>query len=82
MGTVGVRAFSRLASAGINQTLFTVELRLTARLRVFAAGRSEEIEAVAQLPVCSTVIVGEVPQVYTNVANEEDMLNLIPTDLP
>lgn len=82
MGTVSVKAASRLTSAGINQTLFTVELRLEARLSVFAAGRSEQIEASAQLPVCSTVIVGEVPQVYTNVANEEDMLNLIPTELP
>ena len=82
MGAVEAGVRSRLTCAGINQTLFTIELRLTARLRVFAAGRTEELTCEAELPVCTTVIVGAVPQVYTNIANEEDMLNLVPTELP
>ena len=45
-------------------------------------GRSEEVEIKTAVPLCETVVVGAVPQVYTNVADEEDMLNLIPTDLP
>ncbi len=82
IGSVRAEASSRLRSAGINQTLFTVDLTLTACIRVFAAGSASEITVSQMLPVCSTVIVGNVPQVYTNVANEEDMLNLIPNELP
>ena len=34
----------------------------------------------AEVPIAENVIVGEVPSAYTNVASEEDMLNLIPTE--
>lgn len=82
MGHAEAEVRPSLRSAGINQSLFTVELRLSASVRIFVAGTEEEIAAESAFPLCQTVIVGSVPQVYTNVANEEDMLNLIPTDLP
>ncbi|MBR3382944.1 MAG: sporulation protein YunB [Clostridia bacterium] len=82
MGSVSAEAHSGLRSSGINQTLFSVDVTLKASLRVFVAGAVEEIDVSGTMPVCRTVIVGSVPQVYTNVADEEDMLNLIPTDLP
>ena len=82
IGTVEGRLVSRLKSAGINQSLFTVELSVTARALAVIGGRSEEVEIKTAVPLCETVVVGAVPQVYTNVADEEDMLNLIPTDLP
>lgn len=82
VGTAEGRLVSRLRSAGINQSLFTVELSITARALAIIGGRSEEIEIKTAVPLCETVVVGAVPQVYTNVANEEDMLNLIPTDIP
>jgi sporulation protein YunB len=73
---------SSLRAAGINQSLFSIDLTLYARIRVLLAGRDEEITVKTTVPICETVVVGNVPQVYTNVANEEDMLNLIPTDVP
>lgn len=81
-GSVGARVVSRLTSAGVNQSLFSVDLIIEASLRVLTAGADRVIEIKTTVPVCQTVVVGKVPQVYTNVANEEDMLNLIPTELP
>lgn len=82
MGSVKGSLSSSLRSAGINQSLYTLELTLTASVRVLLAGRDETVTIKTAVPICQTVVVGKVPQVYTNVANEEDMLNLIPTDLP
>ena len=73
---------SSLRASGINQSLFSVELNMTARVRLLLAGRDETVTVKTTVPICETVVVGKVPQVYTNVANEEDMLNLIPTDVP
>ncbi len=82
MGNVGFRVVSRLSSAGINQSLFSVDLVFEASVRMIIAGAERTAQIKTTVPVCETVVVGRVPQVYTNVANEEDMLNLIPTDLP
>ena len=82
IGSVASSVGSRLRSSGINQSLFTVELTLTARIRLVIAGKTEVITVKNTVPVCETVVVGSVPQVYTNVADEEDMLNLIPNELP
>ena len=80
IGAVGARPVSRLASAGINQCHYTLSVELTASVRVVAAGRTLSVEVKNTVPIAETVIVGKTPQVYTNVANEEDMLNLIPTE--
>lgn len=45
-------------------------------------GIYELIRVSTEAAIAENIIAGEVPQVYTNVASEEDMLNLIPTDLP
>ena len=81
-GSVTADAVSSLRSAGINQCVYSVDLKLTAHIQIVLGGRAQTVEVTGVNPICQTVIVGEVPQVYTNVANEEDMLNLIPTDLP
>ncbi len=81
-GGVMGRISSSLRSAGVNQSLFTVNLELTSSVRLLTPGHDKTVTVKTQVPLCQTVVVGAVPQVYTNVANEDDMLNLIPTDLP
>lgn len=54
---------------------------MTASLKLVMAGVSETVTVQAEAAIAENVIVGDVPQVYTNVASEEDMLNLIPTDV-
>ncbi|MBQ7061312.1 MAG: sporulation protein YunB [Clostridia bacterium] len=82
VGSIVTKVSSDLRSSGINQSLFTISLTMIASVRVTVAGEETVVSVKNTVPLCETVIVGKVPQVYTNVANEEDMLNLIPTDIP
>lgn len=79
-GAVHASFESEFRSAGINQTLHRVNLRLTATVRVVLPGESLSLTVEAEAPVAENVIVGDVPGAYTNVANEEDLLNLVPGD--
>ncbi len=82
VGSVQSAFNSKFISSGINQTLYRVNLELTASVKLVMPSVSQTIEVTAQAAIAESIIVGDVPQVYTNVADEEDMLNLIPTELP
>lgn len=81
-GSVQSEFNSEFVSSGINQTLYRVNLLLTASVRLVMPGVSETISVRAEAAIAESIIVGDVPEVYTNVASEEDMLNLIPTEAP
>jgi len=78
VGTVKAGFHSEFRSAGINQTLHRITLELTAAVRVVLPGRSSTVTVTAQAPVTESVIVGDVPEAYTNVADEQQMLNFVP----
>jgi len=80
VGSVESDFDSELVSSGINQSLYRVNIRLTSTIRLIMPGVSHSIEVSAKAAIAESIIVGDVPQVYTNVADEEDMLNLIPTE--
>ncbi len=80
VGMVQSSFHSEFRSAGINQTLHRITLQLTGTVRVVLPGRSYSVTVSAQAPVAENVIVGDVPEAYTNVANEKDLLNLIPSN--
>ena len=82
VGSVQSEFSSELRASGINQSLYRVNLKLTASLRLILPGVSDTIQVSAEAAIAESIIVGDVPEVYTNVANEEDMLNLIPSDKP
>ncbi len=71
---------SEFRSAGINQTLHRINLKLTATVRVILPGESHTLQVEAWAAIAENIIVGDVPDAYTNVANEEDLLNLVPGD--
>ena len=81
-GSVQSEFNSEFVSSGINQTLYRVNLLLTASVRLVMPGVSETISVRAEAAIAESIIVGGVPEGYTNVASEEDMLNLIPTETP
>ena len=81
-GSVQSEFYSEFVSSGINQTLYRVNLLLTASVRLVMPGVSETISVRAEAAIAESIIVGDVPEVYTNFASEEDMLNLIPTETP
>ena len=64
VGAVGCDFRSEFAGAGINQTRHAVTMQVTAAVRILFPSRAMEVEAAAQVPVCESVIVGEVPSIY------------------
>ena len=78
VGMVQSSFHSEFRSAGINQALHRITLQLTGTVRVVLPGRSYSVTVLTQAPVAENVIVGDVPEAYTNVANTDDLLNLIP----
>lgn len=79
-GAVKASFDSEFRSAGINQTLHRINLKLTATVRVILPGESQSLTVEAEAPITENVIVGSVPDAYTNVTNEADLLNLVPGD--
>lgn len=57
-------------------------LTLTANVVIILPGIAETDTVTLSMPVAEEVIVGRVPDVYTNVANQEDMIHLIPIPKP
>lgn len=82
VGSVSSRFESSLINSGINQTLYRVKIILTANVYIILPNTSHSVEITAETAIAESVVVGEVPQVYTNVANTDDMMNFVPTDLP
>lgn len=72
---------STLETSGINQTLYKVKIVLTADLYIVLPGIAHSVSASAEAAIAEAVIIGDVPQVYTNVP-EGSLDNFIPTDIP
>ena len=66
-GAVTSELNSVFEAAGINQTVHRVELTLTVRATVLAAGMSDPIETSGTFLVSETVIVGGVPDTYAQI---------------
>lgn len=81
-GSVVTSFRSEFDSAGINQTVHRIKLHLTATITIILPGMSKTMTVDAETAISENVIVGDVPQVYTNVESTEDMLNLVPTEVP
>lgn len=81
-GSVAYNFTSSLTTSGINQSLYRVNIVLTAKVYIILPGASKSVEVSSQAAIAESVIVGEVPQVYTNVPDIDSMLNLVPTEVP
>lgn len=78
-GNVTQSMRSSFTSAGVNQTKYSVYLTLKSEIAFVLAGRSECVEVVHTEILFETIIVGGVPQAYTNIDSVDDALNLLPT---
>ena len=65
-------------TAGINQTRHKIFLNLRATVSLIVPTGSQLVEVTSTVPIAESIIVGEVPESFVDVNNEEDMLNLIP----
>ena len=70
IGTVSVDFKTSFESAGINQTRHTIYLEVKTQVKVVIPLTTSTKEVKAQIPICETIIVGDVPESYVNVPKE------------
>lgn len=78
VGSVNTEFKTEFQSAGINQTRHKIYLEATARVDLVLPNNAESIAIRTQVPVAESIIIGDVPDSYVDVADNEDMLNMIP----
>lgn len=77
IGNVYVDFGTDFESSGINQTRHRIYLKAKTQVKVVVPLTTATKEVKTQIPICETVIVGEVPQSYVNVP-EKDIVNIMP----
>lgn len=78
VGAVVTAYETEFTSAGINQTRHRVLLTMRAQVRLVLPTGVSGVEAVTQVAVAESIIVGQVPDSFVNVGDDTDLLNLVP----
>lgn len=78
VGSVHAEFHTDFQTAGINQTRHRVSLVLTAQVQLVLPTGSKKVEVSTQVAMAESIIVGEVPDTFTDVGNDMDMLDLVP----
>jgi len=78
IGSVICKFVSHFESAGINQTVHKIYVNITATVSVVMPLSSRSFEAVQEVLISESVIVGQVPEVYLNSDTLDTLLNFVP----
>ena len=78
VGSVHAVFHTDFQTAGINQTRHRVSLQLTAQVQLVIPTGAQTVEVSTQVAMAESIIVGEVPETFTDVGNDTDMLDLVP----
>ena len=78
VGSVHAEFHTDFQTAGINQTRHRVSLALTAQVQLVIPTGARTVEATTQVAMAESIIVGEVPDTFTDVGDDMDMLDLVP----
>ncbi|MGN0778529.1 MAG: sporulation protein YunB [Aristaeellaceae bacterium] len=78
VGAVVTTYETEFTSAGINQTRHRVLLTMRAQVRLVLPTGASSVDAVTQVAVAESIIVGQVPDSFVNVGDDTDLLNLVP----
>lgn len=70
IGNVGVNFGTEFESSGINQTRHRIYLVVKTQVRVVIPLTTSTQEVKAQVPVCETIIIGDVPENYVDIPRE------------
>lgn len=70
IGTVSVDFKTEFESSGINQTRHTIYLQANTKVKVVLPLITSTKEVDAKIPICETIIVGDVPESYVNIPKE------------
>lgn len=77
IGTVYVNFKTDFEDAGINQTRHRIYLEVATKVKVVIPLTTDTKEVKAEIPICETVIVGDVPNSYVNIP-KDSIDNVIP----
>lgn len=78
VGSVHAEFHTDFQTAGINQTRHRVSLQLTAQVQLVIPTGAQRVEVSTQVAMAESIIVGEVPDTFTDVGDDMDMLDLVP----
>ena len=78
VGSVHAQFHTDFQTAGINQTRHRVTLVLTAQVQMVVPTGAQKVEVTTQVAMAESIIVGEVPETFTDVGDDMDMLDLVP----
>ncbi|MBQ8556759.1 MAG: sporulation protein YunB [Clostridia bacterium] len=78
VGSVHAEFHTDFQTAGINQTRHRISLTLTAQVQLVIPTGAQQAEAVTQVAMAESIIVGEVPDTFTDVGENIEMLDLVP----
>ncbi|MFI3210420.1 MAG: sporulation protein YunB [Peptostreptococcaceae bacterium] len=79
IGTVYVDFMTEFEDAGINQTRHRIYLEVKARVNIVVPLTTQTKEVKSQVPICETIIIGDVPNSYVNVPDSISP-NMYPTE--
>lgn len=78
VGSVHAEFHTDFQTAGINQTRHRVSLTLTAQVQLVIPTGASKISVNTQVAMAESIIVGEVPDTFTDVGENMEMLDLVP----
>ncbi|MBQ8202601.1 MAG: sporulation protein YunB [Clostridia bacterium] len=78
VGSVHAEFHTDFQTAGINQTRHRVSLTLTAQVQMVIPTGAQRVEASTQVAMAESIIVGEVPETFTDVGSDMELLDLAP----
>lgn len=78
VGSVHAEFHTDFQTAGINQTRHRVSLVLRAQVQLVIPTGAQTVEATTQVAMAESIIVGEVPDTFTDVGEDMEMLDLVP----
>lgn len=75
VGSVETAVLNEITSAGINQSKHQIMLKITADLTIITSVTTLKTQVVTYICIAETVIVGDVPESYTNIDTSEEVLD-------
>lgn len=73
-GNVQTRVYNQFISAGINQTLHRIMLEASVQMMVVLPGHTVRTETLTEYCIAETVIVGKIPESYTDINGDDSSL--------
>lgn len=78
VGSVQAAFSTDFTTAGINQTRHRISIVLTANVQIVIPTGAKNVQASTQMAMAESIIVGQVPDSFTDVGEDMDMLDLAP----